>query len=244
MPATPIKPAKLAFEYMTTAGSAFAVQPSLIGEIEKLIDKVRAEIAAAQARGKFIAYMSVPVSSKSGGDFNTNIEMANHVTAAIEARFGDKLWVLNPAAYSLPKAATGDDYMAAWGDVLGGVDGKGSDFDMVYFVGPSDVWGFFGLTNIDKLGDLATWLANKAQTDPHYKSINGTPDTRQGFLRFYGLRASTVFSKGCHDEWSIFMHLNAMRTVGDDIAVYFDGRPIEPGDFDDGHHHGPKSQLR
>ncbi len=60
-----------------------------------------------------------------------------------------------------------------------------------------------------------------------------TGDNRRLFLRFYGIRGSVAYSKGAHDEWNIVEALNARRSIGEDIAGYFDGRPIEPGDFFD-----------
>lgn len=226
-------PAKVMFQYQSLTGATFSVSPVLVADIEALIDKVRAEIAVQKAAGCFIGYLSVPVSSKSGGDFHTNTDMAAHVTQRICKEFGKQLWILNPAAYNLPKTATGGDYMAVWSDVLAGPDGTGSDFDLAYFVGPSDVWEFFGLGMEDRLGTIERWLADKATASPAYKAIHDDLSLRQNFIRYYGLRGSAIFSKGAHDEWNIILGLNAKRAIGDDIAVYFDGQPIEPGDYQD-----------
>ncbi len=225
--------AKVLFQYQSTSGETFSVSPSLVPDIEALIDTVRSEIANQRAAGRYIGYMSVPVSSKSGGDFQTNTNMAAHVAARIETLFGQRLWILNPAAYDLPKTAQGGDYMAVWSDVLAGADGSGLDFDMAYFVGPNDVWEFFGVGASDRLGTIEAWLAAKAAASPTYKAINDDPGLRQKFIRYYGLRGSTIYSKGAHDEWNIVAGLNARRAIGEDIAVYFDGQPIEPGDYQD-----------
>jgi hypothetical protein len=174
------------------------------------------------------------VSSKSGGDFRTNTEMATKIAERIQTEFGSKLWLLNPAAYNLPKSATGGDYMAVWSDVLAGADGAGADFDVAYFVGPTDVWRFFNVGDTDRLGSIESWLKGRAATDPGYKVIYDNVALRQNFVRYYGLRGSTVYSKGAHDEWNIVLALNAKRPIGEDIAVYFDGRPVEPGDYQDG----------
>jgi hypothetical protein len=202
---------KLAFQYRSLAGSTFGVSPSLVPDIEGLIDKVRDQIAKNRAAGSFIGYVSVPVSSKS--------------------EFGNRLWLLNPAAYNLPTNATGGDYMAVWADILAGVDGSGSDFDLAYFVGPFDVWKYFGAESGPRLDMIEKWLADKAEGSAAYKVIYDDPVLRQKFLRYYGLRGSTIYSKGAHDEWNIVLGLNAKRAIGDYIAVYFDGKPIEPGDY-------------
>jgi hypothetical protein len=223
--------AKLSFQYRSLAGPTFNVSPALVPDIEALIDKVRGEISTNSAAGRFIGYLSVPVSGKSGGDFQTNTDMAAQVTQRVQRQFGNKLWLLNPAAYNLPKAATGGDYMAVWADVLAGIDGSGSDFDMAYFVGPSDVWRYFGAEAEAKLDVIDKWLAEKAKVSPSYRAIYDDASLRQKFIRYYGLRGSTIFSKGAHDEWNIVLGLNAKRAIGEYIAVYFDGKPIEPGDY-------------
>lgn len=226
--------AKIYFQYQSTSGATFNVSPELVGDIAQLIDRVRAEIAAKRTAGSFIGYLSVPVSSKSGGDFRTNTDMAASINERVGREFGSQLWLLNPAAYNLPKTAQGGDYMAVWADVLAGPDGAGSDFDLAYFVGPSDVWRFFSVGEQDRLGTIEKWLVSKALVDPGYKAIQDDPGLRQRFIRYYGLRGSTIFSKGAHDEWNIVVRLNEKRQIGEDIAVYFDGRPIEPGDYRDG----------
>lgn len=111
--------------------------------------------------------------------------------------------------------------------------GTGSDFDLAYFVGPSDVWGFFGVGSENRLGTIEAWLAAKAAESAPYKAIYDDPDLRQKFIRYYGLRGSAIYSKGAHDEWNIVVALNAKRAIGDDIATYFDGKPAEPGDYQD-----------
>ena len=226
--------AKVLFQYQSTSGSMFSVAPDLVPDIERLIDQVRGEISAKRAAGCFIGYLSVPVSSKSGGDFRTNSDMAAKIAERVQLEFGPKLWLLNPAAYNLPKSASGGDYMAVWSDVLAGADGAGADFDVAYFVGATDVWKFFSLGDVDRLGSVEMWLKMRAEADTGYKAIYEDDAARQKFIRYYGLRGSTIFSKGAHDEWNIVLALNIKRPIGEDIAIYFDGHPVEPGDYQDG----------
>lgn len=224
-------PAKILFQYLSTSGAAFSVSPALVPAIEKLIDQVRGEIAEHRAAGHFVGYMSVPLGADGGGDFATNTALAAHVKERVQREFGAKLWILNPAAYSLPASAGGGDYMAAWADVIAGADGKGSELDLVYFVGPSDGWHFFGATGFDRLGTIASWLAQRAATDAAYKAIEDDPVLRSNFIRYYGLRGSVMYDQGCHDEWNIVRNINLKRPIGDELAVYFDGQPVAPGDY-------------
>ncbi|MBK7063093.1 MAG: hypothetical protein IPH51_22700 [Rubrivivax sp.] len=122
--------------------------------------------------------------------------MAAKITERVQVEFGPKLWLLNPAAYNLPKTASGGDYMAFGRTLLAGVDGAGTDFDVAYFVGPGDVWKFFGLGDVDRLGSIEAWLKAQAANDPGYKAIYDDQVVRQKFIRYYGLRGSTIFSKG------------------------------------------------
>ncbi|MEL6569186.1 MAG: hypothetical protein AAFQ22_12260 [Pseudomonadota bacterium] len=223
----------LRLPYQSRAGFVFNIDPGLVEPIEHLIDEISEEVAEQKAAGKFFAYLSVPISSRGGGHFQTNTDMAAAITADVERQFGDQLWVLNPAKYNLPKSARGGDYMAVWADVLAGPDRKGSLIDMVYFVGPKDVWSFFGATCDDRIGTVAAWLDAHAKTSKSLKEIAEDPEKRARFLRYYAIRGSSAYSKGAHDEWNLVMRFNGYREIGDDIAVYFNGDPIEPGDYDD-----------
>ena len=46
--------AKVFFQYQSISGFTFNVSPALVTDIEKLIDQVRAEIAAKRAAGCFV----------------------------------------------------------------------------------------------------------------------------------------------------------------------------------------------
>lgn len=224
---------KITFRYQSRSGALFNVTPAMTEAIDELIDKVITEVNHHKSTGRFIGYLSVPISSRGGGDFETNTNMASAIADRVGKDFGKLLWVLNPAAYDLPKGATGGDYMAVWADVLAGVKGGGDDFDLVYFVGPNDVWNYFGASGADRLGVIEKWLETKAASDNRYKSILEDANHKSKFLRYYGLRGSAAYSKGAHDEWNIVTALNAKRAIGNDIAIYFDGTPIEPGDYGD-----------
>lgn len=224
---------KITFQYLSKSGFTFSVNPDIITDIENLINQITLELNKKKEEGKFVCYISVPISPTGGGDFRTNNEIAGFVENKVLALFGEDLWVLNPAKYNLPKSAGGGDYMAIWSDILAGINGEGEDLDMVYFIGPNDVWNYFDISHTDRIVTLKNWLKKKAESDEHYKNIISDEQSLKSFLRYYAIRGSVAYSKGAHDEWNIITALNSKRSIGNDIAVYFDGRPIEPGDFDD-----------
>lgn len=223
--------------YKTSSGLCFEVQEVFKPSIKRLISEIRTKLEAQIEAGKFVAYLSVPISGRGGGHFQTNVEIAKHTAVRLRAKFGNMLWVLNPAEYNLGgiqgKRAGGGDYMAVWGDVLGGIKGSGASFDIVYFLGPRDVWSFFGSNGIGVLNHISDWAAQRSKVDKKFADFISNQENRKKFLRFYGLRAATTFSKGASDEWNLFQQLNSSREIGEDIAIYFDGNAVEISDFSD-----------
>ena len=221
------------FIYESKSGLEFKVQPELVPEIEKLTNIISETIYKHKKNGEFIAYLSVPISPRGGGDFKTNVEITKAVAKNIVKQFGSKLWVLNPSEYQLPEIAGGGDYMAIWSDILAGDNGRGDDFDLIYFLGPNDVWSFFSATGEDRIGTIENWLLEKSNTDRNYLEIMDDNKKKNNFLKFYGIRGSVAYSKGAHDEWNLISFLNSKRPIGENISIYFDGKPIEPGDYSD-----------
>lgn len=156
---------------------------------------------------------------------------------------------------------TGGDYMRMWTRVLVEDDEKknlGGRFDAFHFVGPSDVWHFFRQGRSTTLtACIEEYFARKFTMDsdfrehfsPPFKDKNGKclsceqeakewEQRRKDFFRFYAIRASVNFSKGCHDEWNIWRTLNELRIenlgIGSQIAGYFEGKQIEPAAAESG----------
>ena len=46
------------------------------------------------------------------------------------------------------------------------------------------------------------------------------------------MRASSSYSTGAHDEWNIFVKINRKRALGEQIAMFFDGRPASPAEME------------
>jgi hypothetical protein len=101
---------------------------------------------------------------------------------------------------------------------------------MAHFTGPGDLRAFFGCTD-DLTGCLARWLTARAATDAEVRKVAESA-ARRAFLRYYMMRASAAYSAGAHDEWNIFVKINRKRTLGDQIAMFFDGRAASPAEME------------
>ena len=211
----------------TVVGVKFCADPRRSATITERIRTLRAEVRAQRAAGKLIVYASTPISPRGGGNEAVNIAVAASVKARLEKEFGPAIWVLDPGRYQLPavdgRPAGGGDYMVMWAEVLGGEDGAGRDVDMVHFTGPADMRAYLGCGRDNVSDCVARHPAAQAIADPA---------RRQAFIRYYTLRASTAYSTGAHDEWNIVVRINRKRGVGDQVAMFFDGRPASPAEME------------
>ncbi len=210
--------------------------------IEEKVEFFRAAIAEQRAKGKAIGYISVPLSTLGGGYFDVNAEVALATKKRVEARFGEgNAWALNPDSkesdLSLPSGTRGtnDDYMLMWTKVLEGPSGMGDDFDFVYFVGPSDFGGAFGLTGTGDMDKITSYFDDRVGNDASLKrEVDRGRVTKNTFRNYYALKASVSFSNGAHDEWNIFRQLNERRRadakygVANQIPMMFDGKSVAP----------------
>lgn len=267
-----------------------------IALFDEQVQLLKDDIARARADDKFIVYLSCPISSRGGGYHGTNVEIAKHTQQLLMRRWGERVWILNPALYQMEsksgrgliqvhaerlwgRNATsrlkalegfppgGGDYMRMWTrvlvedtDVVAGNRRKhvhlGRMFDAYYFLGPKDVHSFFDdVGTSDITGNIEQYFARKSEIDPEFRDHYSSSDIdwgvgklsakqvrlreeweqkRKDFVRFYSLRASANFSKGCHDEWNIFVEVNKLRfkhlgDIGQLLAGYFDQAQVEPG---------------
>lgn len=217
---------------------------------DKQVELIRQDLRRARAARKMIIYLSCPISSRGGGNHETNVDIALHTERQLMQNWGDSFWFLNPVRYQmeskegtgllqqhmkalaitasemaqLPKPS-GGDYMRMWTKVLveDNRNNTGGYFDGYYFLGPKDVHHFFAKEGGSTLTvNVESYLARKSEIE--VENINH-------FLRFYALRASAAFSLGCHDEWNIFCKLNQARLkhnpdLGELLAGYFDGEQV------------------
>lgn len=152
------------------------------------------------------------------------------------------------------KVIVEDDYYTGARKVL---PNSGNLFDAFYFLGPTDVQEFF-LGQAPSLSQaVEIYFARKYALDLDFKrdfdclepngicrlfDLDNPQDKaewlqrRQDFFRYYAIKSGINFSLGSHDEWNIVHLLNAKRQanpdvygIGGQIAIFFDGRQIDPG---------------
>jgi hypothetical protein len=240
----------------TALDICYCVNQDYLGAINANVSRVRQLIADNKAKGKAIGYLSVPLSPAGGGSFEINSEAAKWIASAVEARLGQSsVWILNPGAEgsAAMNGASGADYMYMWAQILEGPGGHGEDFDFYYFAGPTDFSRYFLQPGKDSreqpnndpgqvkdyFGKLNQFFDARVASDPDFKkAVDQGQISKAGFRNYYGLRASVAFSYGSHDEWNIARLLNERRRgtadfgIANQISVFFDGQPVNPGGFE------------
>jgi hypothetical protein len=170
---------------------------------DEQISQIQADVARARADDRLVIYLSCPVSSRGGGWSGTNVDIAKHVERALIERWGEGLWVLNPAQYQLESKAgtglinrhaarlgidlgallskggpSGGDYMRMWTKVLveDGGDNLGRNFDAFYFLGPRDVLSFFTRRETLTLtAGIEDYFSRKFATDASFRDTFSIP---------------------------------------------------------------------
>jgi hypothetical protein len=217
----------------TVVAIKYCADPAFDAVVAARLQKIRDDLRAARDAGRLVIYASTPISPRGGGVEKVNVEIAASVKARLQKTYGGGAWVLDPGVYPLPnvdgRAPGGGDYMVMWTRVLAGDDGAGRDIDMAHFTGPTDMRAYFGCGGDDVTGCLARWLAGRAAGDGDLRRVADDAEARRAFLRYYALRASAAYSAGAHDEWNIVVRINRKRALGDQVAVFFDGRAVPPG---------------
>jgi hypothetical protein len=217
----------------TVLAMRYCADPAFDSVIARQVARIRQEVRARRQAGHLIIYASTPISPRGGGDVAVNVEIAASVKIKLEREYGGAVWVLDPATYQMPgvdgTAAGGGEYMVMWTAVLAGEDGSGKDFDAVHFTGPGDMRAFFRCGQENVGGCIDRYVTARAGTDPKFRQeVAEDAQRRQAFMRYYALRASAAFSTGAHDEWNIVVKINRKRPLGEQIAMFFDGRPVSP----------------
>lgn len=120
---------------------------------------------------------------------------------------------------------TGSDYMRMWTKVLaeqvsspeqknGSLQPYGTSIDIYYFMGKSDVDDFFAYQSGGNslASNVELYFSKELQSNAHYaEHFKDNPPLKSEFLDFYTHKASAIYSRGCHDEWNIWVELNWLR---------------------------------
>jgi len=219
----------------TKVGICYCVNEDLKRTIQAKVDRFRQMLAEQRKSGKAVGYLSVPLTSAGGGNFNVNMDVAEATKAAVEKRLGAEfVFVLNPTTLEadLPKGA-GADYMLMWASLLEGPDGLG-DFDFAYFAGPQEFARYFGFDGNNDMAKLDAYFDKRVKSDPDFDKAVQNGLTKAAFRKYYGLRASATVSRGAHDEWNIIRAINERRRAdsklgtGNQITIFFDGLGVAP----------------
>jgi hypothetical protein len=221
----------------TIIGLTFCIDPAFETAMAAQVVKIRADVGARRQAGKLVAYALSPIDSGNGANERVDAEIAASVKARLERELGDLVWVLSPADYRMPargaRPASPEEQMLVWTRVLAGEDGLGRDVDLAYFSGPRDTRAYFGCGAVDLTGCVARWIATRAAADEVFqREVAGESGRREAFLRHYVLRASTTYSKAAHDQWNALVRVNRRRQLGDQIGIFFDGRPVSPPEME------------
>lgn len=231
------------------------------------IELVKSDIRRAQYEDRLVVYLSCPISGRGGGYKRTNADIAKHTERRLLSEWGDRFWILNPAQYQMESKEgektiirhaerlrisremlekyppKGGDYMRMWTRVLveDGQKNDGRNFDVFYFLGPTDTRDFFTRDkSITLSAGVEEYFARKFSMDPEFRdsySLTGIEwdrdwkdskkprpakvqqkelrhewrEARKDFFRYYAVKASANFSVGSHDEWQIFVLINQKR---------------------------------
>lgn len=62
---------------------------------------IKSDLARAHAEGRAVVYLSCPISSRGGGHFATNVDIAQHTAHRLSQEWGERFFFLNPADYQL-----------------------------------------------------------------------------------------------------------------------------------------------
>jgi hypothetical protein len=184
----------------------------LTGDWKAIFDEqialIKSDVARARAEDRLVAYLSCPISSRGGGWFGTNVDIARHVERSLLERWGEAFWVLNPVQYQLEsKAGTGlinrhaerlgidlaklmsksspggGDYLRMWTKVLveDGADNLGRNFDAFYFLGPRDVLSFFTQSeSLTLTAGIDAYFSRKFSTDASFRDAFSIPSINWG----------------------------------------------------------------
>lgn len=105
-------------------------------EWEQLFDEqiryIVDDVVRALADDRFVIYLSCPISPRGGGDTSTNVAIAKYTTRRLHETWGDRIFVLNPAAYQM-ESKEGRGLLDRHARILKAEKQLAADFDLAAF---------------------------------------------------------------------------------------------------------------
>ena len=88
------------------------------------------------------------------------------------------------------------------------------------------------------LAKIDRYFDERVKANPSFEKAVKDGLSRNAFRSYYGLKASTAFSRGAHDEWNIIRTVNERRRndpkygIANQLPVLFDGLGIAPSGWE------------
>lgn len=193
-----------------------------------------------------------------------NYQMESRMGTGLMNQHARKLDIDLAALLAATGKPSGGDYMRMWTTLLvengpqvglatvpEELKNTGQFFDAYYFLGPADMHRFFVKGGETLTAGIESYFARRMESDSefreHYSVKPGGSGAatnwsawevqRQQFLRYYMFRAGATYSLGSHDEWNIWLMINARRRavkygISDQIAGFFEGRQLSCGEYE------------
>jgi len=196
------------------------------------LQRIRADVRAARQAGRLVIYAKhadQPPGRRRREGQRRDRRLGE---ARLGKAYGGGVWVLDPGAYQLPRVErTGARRRRLHGDVdarAGGRRRRRPHVDMVHFTGPGDMRAFFGCGADDLIGCLARWLAGRAAGEPSCAVSPTTPRRAALPPLLCRTRVGRPTRPARTTSGTSFVRINRKRALGDQIAIFFDGRAVPP----------------
>jgi hypothetical protein len=192
-----------------------------------------------------------------------NYQMESRMGTGLMNQHAKRLGIDLSALLAATGKPSGGDYMRMWtkllvengaqvglAEVPEELKNSGQFFDAYYFLGPGDMHRFFVKGGESLTAGIESYFARRIESDAEFRTNYAVkPSTcgqqnwtqwevqRQQFLRYYMFRAGATYSLGSHDEWNIWLMLNAKRRaarygIAEQIAGFFEGRQLSCGEYE------------
>ena len=163
-PARPAHAAKVT--ECTKIGICYCVNDEHKAAIDAKVDQFRQILAEQRKAGKAVGYLSVPLTSAGGGNFNVNKEVAESAKVAIEKRLRRRLRLRAQSRHARRRPARGSTRRRLHGDVDDAARGyrrHSATSTSSTSPGPQDFARYFGFDGNDDMAKLDAFFDKRVQ---------------------------------------------------------------------------------